>query len=202
MKVEPSNPRQVAGSFRKLLPNLAVFVVASCLMLHATVPDGWLLAGSQPKSYDTGVDTQMPHDGHPSAYLKSREPVTGGFGTLMQSIDAKNYAGKRVRFSGAVKSDGVQSWAGLWMRVDKGPEVAAFDNMENRAIKGTAGWKRHDVVLDVPQDASGIAFGILLDGQGEVWLSDAKFEVVGTEVEVTALRPRSLAPVNLDFQKQ
>jgi hypothetical protein len=103
-----------------------------------------------------------------------------------------------------VKADGVQSWAGLWMRVDKGSEVVGFDNMENRAITGTAEWKKYDVVLEVPPDASGVSFGILLSGQGAVWLNDMKFEVVGTEVPTTGTAPKKLpsVPVNLDFQKQ
>lgn len=203
-KIDLSNRRHVTGSLRKLCPNLLVIVAASCLVLHAAVPEGWLLAGSKPKSYESAVDMQTLHDGHVSAYLKSKEPVTEGFGTLMQSVDAKNYAGKRIRFSGTVKADGVQSWAGLWMRVDKGSEVVGFDNMENRAITGTAEWKKYDVVLEVPPDASGVSFGILLSGQGAVWLNDMKFEVVGTEVPTTGTAPKKLpsVPVNLDFQKQ
>jgi hypothetical protein len=186
----------------KLLAIIAV-VAASCFMLQAAVPEGWLIAGSQPSKYESGVDTRTLLDGRPSAYLKAKEPVTGGFGTLMQAFDAKNYAGKRMRFSGQVKADGVQSWAGLWMRVDKGSESVAFDNMQDRPIKGTSDWKRYDVVLDVPQDASGVFFGILLDGSGEVWLSDVKFEVVGTEIPTTGgTKPRPAGPVNLDFQKQ
>jgi hypothetical protein len=60
----------------------------------------------------------------------------------MQSFDAKmmqNYLGKRVRFSAAVKTEDVQSWAGLWMRVDKGSQTVEFDNMQDRPLKGTAG---------------------------------------------------------------
>lgn len=184
---------------------IVAIVTAGCLVLHAAVPKGWLLAGSQPTKYESGVDAQALSDGHVSAYLKAKESLTGGFGTLMQSFDAKNYAGKRVRFSGTVKSDGVGSWAGLWMRVDKKGQVAvAFDNMEDRPIKGTSAWKKYDVVLDVPQDASGVSFGILLDGSGEVWLSNVTFEVVGTEVPTTgsSMKPPPAGPVNLDFQTQ
>jgi len=44
--------------------------------------------------------------------------------------------------------------------VDKGKETGvAFDNMQDRAIKGTTDWRRYEVVLDVPEDATGIAPG-------------------------------------------
>ena len=180
-----------------------MIVAASCVTLTAAVPEGWMIAGSQPAKYEASVDTTVLYEGHRSAYLKSKEQVTGGFGTLMQSFDARNYLGKRVRFSAVVKTEDVQSWAGLWMRVDKGSQTVEFDNMQNRPLKGTAGWKKFEVVLDVPQDATGIFFGVLLDSMGEVWLSDLKFEVVGTDVPTTDIRPKPLrsGPVNLDFQQ-
>jgi len=180
-----------------------MIVLAGCVILAAAVPEGWMIAGSQPAKYEAGVDTTVLYESHRSAYLKSKEQVTGGFGTLMQSFDAKNYLGKRVRFSAEVKTEEVQSWAGLWMRVDKGSQTVEFDNMQDRPLKGTAGWKKFELVLDVPQDATGVFFGVLLDSIGEVWLSDVKFEVVGTEVPTTGIRPKPLrsGPVNLDFQQ-
>jgi len=79
--------------------------------------------------------------------------------------------------------------------------MVAIDNMQDRPIKGTTGWQRYEVVLDVPQDSTGISFGILLDGAGEVWLSSTKFDVVGADVPVTGSGDRKIPdkPVNLEF---
>ena len=55
----------------------------------------------------------------------------------------------------------------------------AFDDMQDRPIRGTSDWTQYDVVLDVAPDAADVAFGLLLDGPGQVWIDDAKFEVVG-----------------------
>jgi hypothetical protein len=88
------------------------------------------------------------------------------------------------------------------MRVDKEKTTVAFDNMQNRAIKGTQPWKAYDVVLDVPHDATGISFGVLLSGAGEVWMSDVNFEVVGNGVPVTSSVHTDRLPshpVNLNF---
>lgn len=170
-------------------------------------PVGWLLAGSKPASYRTGVDKTMVHDGQASVYLESAVPNTGGFGTVMQAIDAANYAGKRVRLRADVRSQDVGKWAGMWMRVDKGQEMGiSFDNMQDRAIKGTQSWSGHDVVLDVPEDATSLSFGILLTGEGEVWASHFVLEVVGKDTEVTgsklgARAPLSKTPVNLNFSE-
>ena len=165
-------------------------------------PTGWLLAGSKPANYDTGVDKTTVNNGQPSAFLRSTVPSTEGFGTLMQMINAADYAGKRVRLRAWVKSQDVADWAGVWMRVDKESTTFVIDNMQKRPIKGTQSWTMHDVVLDVPQGSTGIAFGILLSGTGQVWMNDVTFEVVDDSVPVTAVPFQSKAsdhPVNLKF---
>lgn len=185
----------------------AAIMVATFLCsftLQATAPRGWLLAGNKPANYDAGVDPQVKYHDAESAYLKSKASASTdddqGFGTLMQSFRAEKYLGKRVRLSGFVKSDGVDRWAGLWMRVDKGSNAVAFDNMQDRPIKGTGDWRRYEVVLDVPQDATGIAFGILLTGPGTVWLNSTNFEVVESDVPTTGNGPQADSPKNLNFQ--
>ncbi|HKD61237.1 MAG TPA: M56 family metallopeptidase [Terracidiphilus sp.] len=166
-------------------------------------PTGWFMAGNKPANYDTGVDKTTLNNDQPSAFLRSTVPNTEGFGTLMQSINATEYVGKRVRLRAWVKSQDVADWAGVWMRVDKDTAMVAFDNMQNRAIKGTQSWSMHDVVLNVPQGSTGISFGILLAGTGEVWMNDVTFEVVGDSVPVTSITPPSPKvpdhPANLKF---
>lgn len=187
--------------YPKLVPCLVLLILCSSA-LQAATPTGWLLAGDNPAGYDTGVDSQLVNNGHPSAYLKSKAADVRGFGTLMQMIRADKYAGKRLRLTAFVKSDGARDGAGLWMRVDKGSQSVAFDNMQDRPIKGTTGWKTYQVVLDVPTDATGISFGVLLSGPGEVWLNRVKLEVVGPDVPVTSKKAPSLPdePANLNFE--
>jgi hypothetical protein len=93
------------------------------------------------------------------------------------------------------------------MRVDKGsgakPQTLAFDNMQARAIQGTSDWRNYAVVLDVPKDATGIFFGVLLNGSGSVWMSDVQVEAVSTDVPTTdamsGVRPDK--PTNLNFEQ-
>lgn len=159
------------------------FLLLVCsLWTFAAVPHGWFIAGDKPTSYESGVDPQRTYRGRPSAYLKSRVSKVDGFGTLMQEFRAEHYLGERVRFSAFVKTEEAEDWAGLWMRVDNGSKQIAFDNMQSRPIKGTTDWKKYEVVLDVPQEATGIFFGILLSGSGTAWLNNANFEIVGSSV--------------------
>ena len=170
----------------------------------SNAPFGWILAGSDPENYVTGVDREAGYQGHASAYLKGKPTATKGFGTLMQEFSAAQYAGQRIRLSAAVKSEEVNDWAGVWMRVDQGTSIGvAFDNMQKRPIKGTTAWQKYAVVLDVPKEATVIAFGILLSKGGTVWLSNVKFETVGSDVSTTNTPVAAVpaGPTNLSFER-
>lgn len=190
------------------LKTLALACLALCgsMAVRAETPKGWLAAGSHPKEYEMTLDRDLTHGGKSSASLKSIVSKASGFGTLMQMFKADDYRGKRLRLSGFVRSADVAEWAGLWLRVDgaKG-EVLSFDNMQSRAIKGTTGWIRYEVVLDVPETSQQIAFGVLLSGTGQVWMDDMKFDTVGADVPTTGSSERgglkANAPVNLDFEE-
>ena len=87
--------------------------------------------------------------------------------------------------SAYVKTEDVSKWAGLWMRVDGPTGIVSFDNMSNRAIVGDTDWTRYEIVLDVPEDATHIGFGILLHEEGQVWVDGFTFEAVGQDVPIT-----------------
>jgi len=168
----------------------------------ASAPQGWHLAGSNPENYETGVDAEAKRNGLPIAYLKSKPSATQGFGTLMQMFSAGKYAGQRIRLSASVKAEEVKDWAGLWMRVDVNTKAFALDNMMDRSIKGSVDWHEYQVVLDVPKDATAVAFGILVNKSGMVWLNNVRFETVSAEVPVTAkpFGETQTGPVNLNFE--
>lgn len=192
---------KIGGCHRGALALIGAFALT--FSVQAAPPNGWILAGNKSTNYETGIDATVKYNAHPAAYLKSKDSVVvgdEGFGTLMQSVQADQYRGTRVRFRAFAKTETVSQWAGLWMRIDKGTEMVGFDNMESRPLKGTADWQSFDVVLDVPKDATNISFGVLLAGPGSVWISDASFETVGNDVAVTE-KPRPKAPVNLDFRE-
>jgi hypothetical protein len=180
----------------------AMILLAALAVARAEEIPGWFKAGNRPQDYSMGVDRSVIVSGKPSGFVKCIAAEAPGFGTYMQSFDADEYRGKRVQFSALVKAENVNDWAGLWMRVDgESRSGIAFDNMQNRPIKGTQNWARYSVVLDVESKATGIAFGILLAGKGGVWINDVRFEVVNVSVPVTDLR-KSTGPKNLGFDQE
>lgn len=111
----------------------------------------------------------------------------------MQSFRADLYVTQRLRMTAYAKSEAVEDWAGLWMRVDgpKPNKSLSFDNMQGRPIKGTTEWQEYQIVLEVPIESVNIAFGILLSGTGQVWVDDFRFEAVNQDIAVTS-RPEDL----------
>jgi hypothetical protein len=182
----------------------AAVVVAALWSLTAAAQSnstGWSKAGNRPADYDMGLDRNNAFTGTSSGYIKSNKPDPQGFGTYMQMFDAMEYRGKRLRFSAFVRSENVDNWAGLWMRVDRDKKPMAFDNMQDRPIKNTQGWTQHTIVLDVDAKATAVAFGILLAGKGAVWIDDVAFEIVSEAVPVTGLQSKLTdSPRNLDFE--
>jgi hypothetical protein len=167
----------------------------------SAVPPGWFIAGSEPDDYDFGTDTSVAYSGARSGFIAARaEPR--GFGTLMQTFKADRFRGERLMLSAFIKTVDVERPAGLWMRVD-GPDgtTLAFDNMDSRPILGTRDWRQYRVVLDVPKSSNAIAFGILLAGNGQVWLDDVAFNPVSHDTPITGTDLDALpsAPMNLDF---
>ncbi|HZF29715.1 MAG TPA: hypothetical protein VE907_11385 [Gammaproteobacteria bacterium] len=175
---------------------LATSVVrAGASAVDEVTPQPWFKNGQPPAATEcaAGVDNELAvRGGTPNITLKC-DKAAQGFVGIMQNFSAGSYLGKRVRFSALVKAEGVEGWAGLWMRIDNtGKTGPAFDNMQNRPIKGTQDWTPYSVVLDVSQAADGIFFGVLMSGdKGQVWLSNVGFDVVGKETPTTMLSPAS-----------
>jgi hypothetical protein len=173
---------------------------------------------------DANIDRETKHGGAASVALVARPNAKQRPKTLLQAFLADEYRGRRIRLSAYVRSQDVKEWAGMWMRIDTDRHSPSFDNMMDRPIKGTADWAKHEIVLDVPEDAEVITLGLLIVGEGRIWIDDLTFEVIGTDIGTTknfdpnvpempaelrtrlkqnAERLRSeklIRPVNLDFE--
>jgi hypothetical protein len=153
------------------------------------MPAGWMRMGTQ--GFRVGLDGSVGRSGGASGHVTAASKSPDGFGALSQIIRAEAYRGKRVRFSAYVKTRDV-SGAMLWMRVDGNGGMLAFDNMGNRPLRGSADWTRASVVLDVPAEAEGILYGLILASGGEAWIDDASLEVVGMDVPSTNTVPATM----------
>ena len=192
------------GQYRKVLKNLTN---GGMNMKKNTEIKHWLITGTAPDKYKTGIDRTVFHTGTASAFIQSEEEefVPDEYATIMQQFRAERFLGKRVRFSAFVKALEVEGWAGLWLRLDgKFSVTLKLDNMQNRPIKGTINWNLYSCVLDVPEETELINIGILLTGKGRVWLDDVSFQEVDRTVPVTDFEIQKEYPdypENLTFEE-
>lgn len=152
-------------------------------------PKGWMFLSN------TG-GTLAPSDDRVEGNLSARidaTKITGQrFTNLMQSIDAQAWQGKTVRYRAAVKTAELarNSKVQLWLRVDRKTEsgenaVGAFDNMDDRPIQTTE-WQHFEIVAKVDDDANQIVLGVFVIGGGIALIDDVSFEIVDSDVKLTA----------------
>ena len=104
----------------------------------------------------------------------------GGNGHFEPLVPIARAAGKKVRYSGFIKTEGVtRGYAGLWWRVDGPSGVLAFDNMQTRGVTGSTDWARYTIELPVDATVKNINFGALLTGGGTAWFDDLTIELDG-----------------------
>ncbi len=192
------------GKFRKLMRDIQM--VKEENNLNTTEMKGWGLSGSNPELYELKIDNSIFHSGTKSGLLYPKgEANEQQFGTMMQSFQADNYKGKRIKMSCFLKTEQVTK-CGAWFRVDNGNgDTIQFDNMENRSIHGTTEWNHYSIILDIPEESSSIHFGVFLIGRGKVWADDFRFEEVDDKVETTNMLSQDHLlpkhPSNLDFNE-
>ena len=195
----------------KTLKKILILSSVTLLFFGFTASDGivkgWFKAGSVPGSYKTGLDSITFKNGKKSVFIESLENNIEGFGTLMQTCKAKNYLGTRIKMTGYIKSENVTDWAGMWLRVDSKTdhESLSFDNMQDRAIKGTSDWTKCEIILDVPEESGTLNFGVLMAGTGKVWFDNISFEILDNATPKVSKDSDTITvpekPENLDFEE-
>lgn len=68
---------------------------------------------------------------------------------------------KPDHFEGELRTEKLESWAGLWLRADGDEEMLFFDLMHDRAVRGTSDWSRFNIDAQVPQGTAWINDGIV-----------------------------------------
>ena len=164
-------------------------------------PPGWTVGGVYLQSFAGGLDTEK-HLGRPVFWLRNAEGDPG-HATVSQSVRAGTYAGRRVRFSGWLRTENVGGLASIALGAcDTQGRYLTFTNLEHLRsdgpLRGTTGWSYRALVLDVPVDAYSLFYGFTLVRTGEARYSGLDLQVVGPDVPLT--KPQELdAPANLDF---
>jgi len=177
----------------------------------------WGLRGSERYDYVVTLDREVHTSGEASAFISSLRD-SPGYTTMFQTSAAGPVRGKRVEFSADVRTRGSTRGANLLLRAeDAYGNTVAFDNMTtsygaerrpdqliNRGVKGDTEWSTQHVVVDIPDEARVITYGLSLFGGGKAWIDNARLEVVTTDMETTAVDVPQLptAPLNIPVRPE
>jgi hypothetical protein len=182
------NGTQRNAAMKCVFPVVAVVLLTSPPRTGTELPAFWSAPAANPAAYEVRRDAGERLAGRFSASIRCMVCTSEPPATLMQTVRADRYRGQRLRLTGHLRSAEVARWAGFWMRVDAATrQGVSFDNMSRRAVKGTTPWTRYEIVLDVPEDAVQVAFGLLLAGQGQVWADELSLTAVERGVPSTDL---------------
>jgi hypothetical protein len=134
------------------------------------------------------LSDENPAEGRYCAYLKYPEnsnEETPPMGFLLQSVDARPFRGKKVSFSGAVRTSLLGEGAELWVqaKLDKDSILMEKRMLDEKIVSAT--WSYHGLEFVVPEKAVEIRFGLMINGGGEAWLDDVDFSIVQPSMVVT-----------------
>jgi len=87
--------------------------------------------------------------------------------------------GRRVRFSGFVRTEDVTDHACIWLWAGGAEGTLVHDALEGRRPRGTTGWRDYSIELDVPEDARHVSLGCFLAGNGRAWFDRLRVSLDG-----------------------
>lgn len=131
------------------------------------------------------------------------ESTADQLGVATASLPIQAVAGKHVTLSGYIRSEDITNgYAGFWLRADdsKGVIPSAFHNMQENGVTGTSAWKRYEMSIDVPANATAVYAGALHTGNGTAWFDSLSVTVNGVPYsDPGAFDPGFETPTPLGF---
>ncbi len=197
-------------------PSAAASTPAASAASPVETPSEWGITGPNVEGYTLQTNRLIPLSGNACATLISIPDVdTSRFGALFQTASAREFAGKRLEFSGYIATKDAPAGASIWLRADASDRtIVGFENTMARGIRGTEDWTYQVIVMDVPPEAAALLYGAYLNGRGTLYVDDLQFRIVDASTPVTAKpipsRGRlsagvdlriSAPPRNLDFEQ-
>jgi hypothetical protein len=134
-------------------------------------------------------DSTQPRNGHATACIASAITATDHWGMLRLMLsDLDRFRGKKLRMSAMIKCEGVRMGSLIATVISDTELSTPNSGQAHRPVRGTAGWLKYSVVVDVPEETTAIETGIILNGGGKIWVDDVTFEPVAQATSATARR--------------
>lgn len=145
------------------------------------------------------IDSAVVHEGHYAGRIERDERSSDDFSAFVIEIPV-DFRGDSLELRGWMKYENVTGHAGLWQREDGRGGTLAFDNMEDRGLKGSADWAEHRVALPIMPRAKKVSLGALLVGQGRLWVDDLRLYVDGVPLAAVPALVVTPTPMDTDHE--
>ena len=144
-------------------------------------------------------DSTIVHTGKGAVRLERDANSPNQFTTISKRIPI-DFEGETIEFRGFLRTDSVSGFVGLWMREDGPAGTVQFDNMQSRQLRGTTNWSEYTITLPLDTRAKTLYFGVLISGEGKVWIDDLRLLIDGKSVDEAP--ERIIEPTVLDTDQE
>ncbi len=133
------------------------------------------------QGFSMTLDSSVVHSGKYSLKLEVFPGCAGGGAGIpykvASEILAKYLRGKKITYSGWIKTQNITDWVGLFCGDGKG----AFNNMHDSTINGTRGWHKYSITLQIHPSSTKVVFGVLTASTngGTAWFDDLSIDTNG-----------------------
>lgn len=127
------------------------------------------------------ADGQAAHSGSTSLSATARATTPDARHAVTQQVIPLDYAGKRVRIIGYVRTSELDGHAGLTFAaygMGLYTVLAESETPADQALRADTDWTQLELIVDIPADTLLISFGLYVIGSGEVWIDDFAIEIV------------------------
>ncbi|HST03554.1 MAG TPA: hypothetical protein VLQ48_02340 [Chloroflexia bacterium] len=147
---------------------------------------GWDPGSGSKGHSEVGTGADMAHSGKLGAYITHSGGTEGTGGLFYPIIYGQYFRDKLVSVSAYVNVDNMLSGATLVAEVyyldENGKEASPPISNTTRIMPialDKLGWQKAEVTIPVPDRAWGLTFGIMPNGNGELWVDDFSIDVLG-----------------------
>lgn len=128
--------------------------------------DRWILVATRPNMYTLRLDGPAEHVASGVA-LSSKNASVGVFGQAEYSQLIAPGKARRVRVSAEVKPESIRGSASLWVRADR-KGARSLSEYASIPARGSSDWQRQETGLVVPDSATAVTYGVVMNGPGTV----------------------------------
>jgi hypothetical protein len=176
------------------LTDFAPLLARPHLDFDPTPDTGWVAESWKPELFAIGLTRTAAGALEPEVPVVMQRGASGlETGGVSRQIPVDDFRGQRIRLSARLKSQDAGRLQ-MWLRTTAyGP--LSYD-MSDRPISGTTDWRRYEIVMDVPYNATSLSYGFFLagrislfgprDGKGIAWGDSFAIEIVSKDVPVSA----------------